>query len=58
MNQWSVRDVMTGNVVTVSAETPYKDLAETLTRHRVSAVPVVNADGAVIGVVSEADMLF
>ena len=36
----------------------HKDLAETLTRHRVSAVPVVNADGAVIGVVSEADMLF
>jgi CBS domain-containing protein len=58
MQQWAVRDVMTENVVAVPAETPYKDLAETLTRHRVSAVPVVDAAGAVIGVVSEADMLY
>lgn len=57
MRQWSVHDVMTTDVVAVSEDTPYKDVAETLVRHRVSAVPVVAATGEVIGVVSEADLL-
>jgi CBS domain-containing protein len=57
MKQWTVREVMTENVISVSEETPYKEIAEMLTRRRVSAVPVVGATGLVVGVVSEADML-
>lgn len=57
MRQWSVRDVMTADVIAVSENTPYKDIAETLVRHRVSAVPVVAVTGEVLGVVSEADLL-
>ncbi|GAA2287399.1 CBS domain-containing protein [Nonomuraea roseoviolacea subsp. roseoviolacea] len=52
-----VNDVMTREVVSVNGSTPFKDIAEILIAHAVSAVPVVDAEGHVIGVVSEADLL-
>jgi len=52
-----VENVMTRNVALVTADTPFKDIAETLIAHAVSAVPVVDGEGRVIGVVSEADLL-
>jgi CBS-domain-containing membrane protein len=53
----TVADVMTTNVVTVGALATYKDIVRTLSRHRVSAVPVVDDDARVLGVVSETDLL-
>ena len=53
----SVEDVMTSDVVTVSLDTPFKQVGELMAEHRISAVPVVDADGAVVGVVSEADLM-
>ncbi len=53
----TVRDVMTRSVVSVHSGTPLKDVALLLIDHRISGVPVVDGDGAVLGVVSEADML-
>jgi CBS domain-containing protein len=52
-----VNDVMTRAVVTVSPETPLKAVARLLLDHRISGVPVVDARGTVLGVVSEADFL-
>lgn len=52
-----VRDIMTTEVVSVNGSTPFKDIAEVLIAHGVSAVPVVDAENHVIGVVSEADLL-
>ena len=52
-----VRDVMTTTVVTVTPETPLKDVAHLMIDHAVSGIPVVDRAGAVIGVVSEADLL-
>jgi CBS domain-containing protein len=52
-----VQDVMTREVVTVGESAPFKKVAELLARHRISAVPVVDAAGRVLGVVSEADLL-
>ncbi|MGC5015743.1 CBS domain-containing protein [Streptosporangium sp. DT93] len=52
-----VENVMTRNVAMVTADTPFKDIAETLIEHAVSAVPVVDEEGRVIGIVSEADLL-
>ncbi len=52
-----VRDVMTANVVTVRAETSYRDMITLVRRHRISGLPVVNEDGKVLGVVSETDLL-
>lgn len=54
----NVKDVMTSDVVTVRPETSLKDVAAILTERRISGVPVVDASGKVVGVVSEGDILF
>ncbi len=53
----TVRDVMTTRVVAVRKNATFKDIATLLTEYRVSAFPVLDEAGKVIGVVSEADML-
>ena len=52
-----VKDLMTTQVVTVGPATPFKELVARLAEHRVSALPVVDDAGWVLGVVSEADLL-
>jgi CBS domain-containing protein len=52
-----VADVMTRNVVAVRPETPLRDVAALMVERGISGVPVVDAAGAVLGVVSEADFL-
>jgi CBS domain-containing protein len=52
-----VRDVMTREVICVSADATFKDIVETLEKHRVSAVPVVDDETKVVGIVSESDLL-
>ena len=56
---WSrrVSDVMTTSVVTVDRITPYKEIARLLAEHRISGLPVVKMGRAVVGVVTEADLL-
>jgi CBS domain-containing protein len=53
-----VKELMTTEVVTVAPETSLKDVAGLLARHRIAGVPVCNAAGEVLGVVSEADILW
>ena len=52
-----VKDLMTTQVVTVGPATPFKEIVGLLAEHRVSAVPVVDEDRHVLGIVSEADLL-
>jgi len=52
-----VRDLMTTDVVTVRSDMPLKEVAKLLLERRISGVPVVDDDGALLGVVSEADFL-
>jgi CBS domain-containing protein len=52
-----VRDVMTTGVVTVEPWTPFREIVTRLAEHRISAAPVVDAEGNVLGVVTEADLL-
>ena len=53
----TVKDVMTNQVVAVRRGATFKEMAAMLRRFRVSALPVIDDDEKVIGVVSEADML-
>jgi CBS domain-containing protein len=48
---------MTTEVVTVDEETPFKELVDLMAEFKVSALPVVDGDGRVVGVVSEADLM-
>ncbi|MCK2220160.1 CBS domain-containing protein [Actinomadura sp. ATCC 31491] len=57
MMRISVRDVMTTRVASVAAGTPFKDVAGVLVSREVSAVPVLDGERRVVGVVSEADLL-
>ena len=52
----TVSDVMTRAVVSVDAFTPFKAIVQRMQEHRVSALPVVDEDGCVLGLVSEADL--
>jgi len=57
MSESSVADVMTRDVVRVAPDTPYKDIVDFVVGEAISAVPVVDARGLLVGVVSEADLL-
>jgi len=57
MNAGTVSAVMTADPITVSTQTPFKDIAELLTGNGISAVGVLDKTGALVGVVSEADLL-
>ncbi|MFF8990447.1 CBS domain-containing protein [Streptomyces sp. NPDC014983] len=53
----TVGEVMTRDVVTVGPDTPFKEITSVLTAHGISAVPVADPRGALMGLVSEADLL-
>lgn len=52
-----VKDAMTATVIWVERDTPFAAIAAALREYRVSAFPVLDEAGQVIGVVSESDLL-
>jgi CBS domain-containing protein len=52
-----VKDIMTTDVAAVRSDAPYREMTALLRTRRVSGLPVVDAEGIVIGVVSETDLL-
>jgi CBS domain-containing protein len=52
-----VHEVMTRRPVTVTPDTHAKDALRLLDRHSITSMPVVDASGTLVGVVSEADLL-
>lgn len=57
MKGTKVSEVMTVSVVAVREDAGFKEMVTTLRNRRISALPVIDARGQVIGVVSEADLL-
>ena len=55
--QLTVRDVMTDQPRTVLAETPLKEAARTMVRAGLGALPVIDAERRVLGMVSERDII-
>ena len=51
------KDVMTRDVTTVSPEATVREIAQLLLERRISAVPVVNAESELLGIVSEGDLI-
>jgi CBS domain-containing protein len=51
------RDLMTTDVVSIGQETSARHIAQLMLRHRISAVPVVDDDGRLAGIVSEGDLM-
>ena len=53
----AIESVMTTKVVAVRPSTPFQELVRLLEQHRVSALPVTDDTGRLVGIVSEADLL-
>jgi CBS domain-containing protein len=53
----NVADVMTQKVISVTPETTIAEAAGLMLEHRISGLPVVDNSGAVVGVVTEGDLL-
>jgi CBS domain-containing protein len=53
----TVSDVMTRRVIALREDASYGGIVRALRHYRVSAFPVINEAGRVVGVVSEADLL-
>jgi len=51
------RDVMTKQVISVTPDREVGEIARLMLENRISAVPVVDAQGALVGVVSEGDLI-
>ncbi|MGY0488980.1 CBS domain-containing protein [Streptomyces sp. WG-D5] len=52
-----VSDVMTHTVIAVGRDAPFKEIVELMGQWKVSALPVLEGESRVVGVVSEADLL-
>ena len=57
LNTMNARDLMNPDVVTVKPTTPIREVASILLTHHMSAVPVVDEAGTVVGMVSEGDLV-
>ena len=52
-----VRDIMDATPATVAPDSPVEDVVRTLREHELPGVPVVEADGRLAGLVTEADLV-
>jgi CBS domain-containing protein len=57
MKETFVADVMTRDVRTTRPDMPLADAAEILLKHKFGCLPVTDADGTLIGIVTEHDFL-
>ena len=53
----NAREVMTSPVISATANTPVRDIAQLLLKNHISAVPILDYTGAPIGMVSEGDLI-
>jgi CBS domain-containing protein len=51
------KDIMTKNVVVLKADAKIFETIDVLVGNKISGAPVVNAEGKIIGIVSEKDLL-
>jgi len=53
----TVLDVMEGDLMTVSAESPVRPALRLMIEHRISSVPVVDVEGRIVGALNEKDLM-
>jgi len=54
----TAKDIMTKNVVTVKKDTPVEEIINVLLTKGISGVPVIDDENNLVGVVSEADLIY
>jgi CBS domain-containing protein len=53
----NAREVMTSPVISATADTPVREIAQLLLKNHISAIPILDKSGAPIGMVSEGDLI-
>lgn len=56
MKKYFVKDLMTDEFITVQPETPLADVVAMMAANKVRSMPVADAEGRLLGVISEADL--
>lgn len=56
LSKIKVKDIMTKNPVTVPVDWTVEEVAETLLKHKISGMPVVDSQGEVVGVITRDDV--
>jgi CBS-domain-containing membrane protein len=51
------KDIMTSDVISIRPEASVRDAAALMTEKRISGIPVIAADGSLVGVLSQSDLL-
>ena len=51
------KDIMTENIISVREDTPIYEAVEVIVKHGISGMPVVTDDMALVGIVSEKDLI-
>jgi CBS domain-containing protein len=57
MTELLAKNIMTSNVITVTPETSIGELSKILLGNKVSGVPVIDKEGKLMGIISEADII-
>jgi CBS-domain-containing membrane protein len=57
MGPWKVADVMTADAMSVDEQAPFKEIVDIMEAFGYNALPVVDGDGRVLGLVSSADLV-
>jgi CBS domain-containing protein len=52
-----ISDIMDATPITVAPDTPIQDVLAALREHQLPGLPVVDGDGRLVGIVTEADMV-
>lgn len=52
-----IRDIMSSPAITVTPDVSVQQVASTMRQHSISGVPVVDAAGALVGLITELDMI-
>jgi CBS domain-containing protein len=53
----TIKDIMTANPITVTAEASLIEVAKTMTDHKFNGLPVVDAAGILVGIVTEYSLI-
>jgi CBS domain-containing protein len=53
----TIRDIMSADPISCRPETPLRDVVELLIENNISGVPVVEADGTIVGVLGDRDLM-
>jgi CBS domain-containing protein len=57
MEELTAQDIMTKNVITITGESTIGELSKLLLENKISGVPVVDADGKLAGMITDADII-